>query len=239
MRYSKIWVFVSIKHIHKEKIYADSGACFKTLSFTIFYAFTWVCSVLFCERGALRSVVRGFLSWRNRRDLLVPFRWRGVGVSVVVSLVSVFVDDAPVLLRWLWYICSQGWAFIQFVQVFACCVSSGYLIVRFPPYCSQEICVVKEGKLFLCLDPVRHQVRYYPRDCTVFLGRPEVQSWSHCPFRWNGQFWHWDSNQCSLFPKSIATTRKRGRLTPGVANNHPFATSICGSTASKPHAWEN
>jgi hypothetical protein len=48
----------------------------------------------------------------------------------------------------------------------------------------------------------------------------------------------WDSNQCSLFPKSLAI-KHRAWLPPGAANNHPFATSIHGSKASKPHPSEN
>jgi hypothetical protein len=39
--------------------------------------------------------------------------------------------------------------------------------------------------------------------------------------------------------KSIAITRQRARLPSGAANNHPFATSIRGIRASKPHASEN
>ena len=41
-----------------------------------------------------------------------------------------------------------------------------------------------------------------------------------------------------IVSNSIAITRQSTRLPPGVSNNPPFATSIRGSTASKPHASE-
>jgi len=104
-----------------KNIYAGPGNFFFKLYRLLFLSFTllqFYMSLFLSFLCALLYVLRGFLSWHNRWDLLVPFRWRGFGLGVVVALVSVFVDGAPVLLRWLCYICSRGWAFIKFVQVF-------------------------------------------------------------------------------------------------------------------------
>ena len=113
-------------------------------------------------RGALRSVFRNSLSWRNRRDLLAPFRWRGGG-----SLPSVVVEGVSVLIRCLCCICPLE-AF-KVLPVIAYSVSSGSWIYAF------HLALLKKSlnSVFLCSHPVRHHACNYPYDRSVLLRRPE------------------------------------------------------------------